>query len=242
MATLAPRPTLLKWLFEPLAGVPLILGGILVWLAGAIYCHGYQWLLTGEESGQWSGSLIWSAVAVVPWFALFEWSKQREGADALRRPVLLAALVIGIAGLSIALEYLVNFCIGDVSDQFGLLVMRRMPAIGVTILLIALTRKAVLRQPADPAAIPLSEIAAAIDWVAAADNYVELHSNGRVQLRRMTMARADGLLHRHGFIRIHRRYLINRDRIAEVGEKFVRLHSGHELPIGMAFAKNLRFH
>ena len=96
-----------------------------------------------------------------------------------------------------------------------------------------------LRQPPDPAAIPLSEIAGAIDWVAAADNYVEIHSNGRVQLRRMTMARADGLLRRHGFVRIHRRYLINRDRIAAVGDKFVRMQSGQELPIGTAFASNL---
>ena len=240
MASLAPRPNLFRWLFEPLTGRPLVAAGILVWLAGASYCHGYQWLLTHEEGGPWSGSLIWSAVAVVPWFALFEWSKQRQGADAARRPALLVGLVLAIAGLSIALEYLVNFCVGDMTDHLGLLVMRRMPAIGVTILLIALARKAMLRQPPDPAAIPLSEIAGAIDWVAAADNYVELHSNGRVQLRRMTMARADGLLRRHGFVRIHRRYLINRDRIASVGDKFVRMQSGQELPIGTAFASNLR--
>jgi hypothetical protein len=239
MASLAPRPSLFKWLFEPLSGRPLVAAGILVWLAGAAYCHGYQWLLSREQSGPWSGSLIWSAVAVVPWFALFEWSKQRQGAGATRRPIVLIALVLAIAAFSIALEYFVNFCIGDVTDHLGLLVMRRMPAIGVTILLIALARKAMLRQPPDPAAIPLSEIAGAIDWVAAADNYVELHSNGRVQLRRMTMARADGLLRRHGFIRIHRRYLINRQRIAVVGDKFVRMQSGQELPIGTAFASNL---
>ena len=45
------------------------------------------------------------------------------------------------------------------TDHLGLLVMRRLPAIGVTVLLVALTRKAMLRQPPDPAAIPLSEIA-----------------------------------------------------------------------------------
>jgi hypothetical protein len=240
MASLAPRPTIFRFLFEPLSGLPLVGCGILVWLAGAGYCHGYQALLRGEATGSWSGSLIWSAVAVVPWFALFEWSKQREGADAIRRPAILVVLVLAIAAFSIALEYLVNFCIGDLTDHFGLLVMRRMPAIGVTVLLVALTRKAVLRRPPDPAAIPLSEIAAAIDWVAAADNYVELHSNGQVQLRRMTMARADGALRRHGFIRIHRRYLINRDRIAAVGDKHVRLEDGQELPVGTAFAANLR--
>jgi DNA-binding LytR/AlgR family response regulator len=55
----------------------------------------------------------------------------------------------------------------------------------------------------------------------------------------MTMARADNVLRRHGFVRIHRRYLINRDKIAKVGDKVVRLQSGHELPIGTAFARNL---
>ena len=201
------------------------------------------WLSTLADRqipGPWSGSLIWSAVAVVPWFGLFEWSKQRAGADALRRPILLVALVLAIAACSIALEYLVDFCVGDITDHFGLLVMRRLPAIGIAVLLISLTRKAVLRPPPDPAMIPLAEIAGAIDWVAAADNYVELHSNGRVQLRRMTMARADGVLRRYGFIRIHRCYLINRDRIAAVGDKYVRLEGGQELPVGTAFAANLR--
>jgi len=241
MATLAPRPSLFRWLFEPLTGPALIGAGVVVWLAGAVYCHGYQWLSGSERLGPWSGSFIWSAVAVVPWFALFEWSKQRDGADALRRRALLVALVLAIAAVSIALEYFVNFCVGSMTDHLGLLVMRRLPAIVVTVLLVALTRKAMLRQPPDPAAIPLSQIAGTIDWVAAADNYVELHSNGRVQLRRMTMARADGLLRRHGFVRIHRRYLINRNRIAKVGDKFVRMESGQELPIGTAFASNLHF-
>lgn len=240
MASLAPRATSWRFFFEPLRGLPLVATALVVWLAGAAYCHGYQQLLTGESPGPWSGSLIWSAVAVVPWFALFEWSKQGSGADATRQPWTLVALVAGIATLSIGLEYLVNFCVGDVSDRFALLLMRRMPAIGVTILLIALTRKAVLRKPPDPAAIPLSEIASAIEWVAAADNYVELHTDGRVTLRRMTMARADAVLRRHGFVRIHRRYLVNRNRISRVNDRFVRLKSGEELPIGSAFAANLR--
>ena len=218
----------------------LIACTITVWLAGAAYCHGYQRLLTGEASGPWSGSLIWSAVAVVPWFALFEWSKEPQGAEATRRPALLIGLVLGMAALSISLEYLVDFCMGDVTDRFGLLVMRRMPAIGVTVLLIALTRKAVLRRPASPAAVELSQLAPVIDWVEAADNYVQLHSGGNVNLRRMTMREAARSLQNHGFVRIHRRYLVNRSRIAHVGDRVMRLTSGEELPIGTAFAPNLR--
>jgi len=240
MATVAPHPGPFRFVFEPLRGLPLIGCGVAVWLAGATYCHGYQALLSGGMTGSWSGSLIWSAVAVVPWFALFEWSKEPQGAQAARRPALLIGLVLGIAALSIALEYLVDFCMGDVTDRFGLLVMRRLPAIGATVLLIALTRKAVLRAPTNPAAVEIGAIAAAIDWVEAADNYVQLHCAGKLNLRRMTMHEAEKSLRRHGFVRIHRRYLVNQARIAHVGDRVMRLTSGQELPIGSAFAANLR--
>lgn len=239
MASAAPQPTLWRFFFEPLRGLPLIICGAVIWLAGASYCHGYQSLLTGS-AGSWAGSLTWSAIAVVPWFALFEWSKQPQGVETSKRPAHLAALVVGIALFSIALEYSVDFCLGDVSDRFGLLVMRRMPAIGVSILLIALTRKAVLRRPPDPAKIELGQLANAIDWVEAADNYIEVHSAGKVSLRRMTMRDAATALKRHGFVRIHRRYLVNTSRIQGVDERSVRLRDGRELPVGTAFATNLR--
>lgn len=239
MASAAPQPSLWRFFFEPLRGRSLVACGALVWLMGAAYCHGYHSLLTGS-AGEWAGSLTWSAIAVVPWFALFEWSKQPQGVEAARRPAILAGLVTCIALFSIALEYSVNFCLGDVSDRFGLLVMRRMPAIGVSILLIALTRKAVLRRPPDPAKIELGQLANAIDWVEAADNYIQLHCAGKLNLRRMTMQEAERSLQRHGFVRIHRRYLVNKTRIAHVGDRLLRLTSGEELPIGSAFSANLR--
>jgi hypothetical protein len=243
MASIAPRLSLSRFFFDPIRGTPLIVCGLVVWLAGASYCHGYQYLLTGREPGAWSGSLTWSAIAVVPWFALFEWSKEPQGLEATRRPATLVALVLGIAALSISLEYLVDFCIGDVTDHLGLLVMRRLPAIGVSVLLIALTRKAVLRRPPNPATVELGTIAGAIDWIEAADNYIELHVGGRTVMRRMTMRDAERVLLGRGFIRIHRRFLVNRDKIAGVigsnGDRMVRLGCGAELPVGRAFAPNL---
>ena len=239
MASLAPRPTLTRAFFEPLRGSALFACGGVIWLLGAAYCHGYHQLLTGSAA-DWAGSLTWSAIAVVPWFALFEWSKQPQAQEPTRRPSTLLALVIGIAALSIALEYAANYCLGEVTDRFGLLVMRRLPAIGASILLIALTRKALLRRPVDPAAVELSAIAGAIDWVEAADNYIQLHSCGKIHLRRMTMREAAGSLQKHGFVRIHRRFLVNEARIAHVGDRVMRLTSGEELPIGTAFAANLR--
>lgn len=242
MASAAPPPLLSRLFFEPLRGLPLLLCGLAVWLAGAAYCHGYQSLLSGESIGTWSGSLTWSAIAVVPWFALFEWSKQPQGIEAARRPRLLLGLVVGIAAMSITLEYLVDFCLGDVTDRFGLLVMRRLPAVGVAILLIALTRKAILRRPASPDAVELAALAQAIDWIEAADNYVELHCAGKVTLRRTTMREAERALAPRGFMRIHRRYLVNSDRIRGVsgnGDKVVRLADGTELPVGSRYAANL---
>ena len=243
MATVAPRPSLSRFFFEPIRGGALVACGLFVWIAGASYCHGYQYLLTGEETGPWSGSLTWSAIAVVPWFALFEWSKEPQGSQATRRPAILVALVLGIAAFSIGLEYLVDFCLGDVTDRFGLLVMRRLPAIGVSVLLITLTRKAALRRPPNPATIELGTIAAAIEWVEAADNYIELHIDGRTVMRRMTMRDAALALAGHGFVRIHRRFLVNRGRIAGIfgtnGDRVVKLGCGIELPVGRAFAANL---
>ena len=243
MASIAPRLSLTRFFFEPIRGGGLVICALFIWLAGASYCHGYQYFLSGEESGPWSGSLTWSAIAVVPWFALFEWSKEPQGAEATRRPAILGSLVLAIASLSISLEYIVDFCIGDVTDRFGLLVMRRLPAIGVSVLLIALTRKAVLRRPPNPATVELGSIAKSIDWIEAADNYIELHVSGRTVMRRMTMRDAEQALVGRKFVRIHRRFLVNRDRIAAVigsnGDRIVKLTCGAELPIGRAFAPNL---
>ena len=225
---------------EPLRGPMLVVAALLVWLGGAAYCHGYERLVTGYT--EWGGSLIWSAVAVLPWFALFEWSKQPVGSEAVRQPATLVGLVVGIAVLSILLEHGLNWCLGAMTDQVGLLVMRRLPAIAAALLLILLARKTVLRRPANPAATALESLAGSIDFVAAADNYIELHSGGRVTMRRTTLADAERALATRGFIRVHRRYLVNRDRIAAVvghGERFVRLADGQEIPVGRRFACNL---
>jgi hypothetical protein len=242
MATRAPPLSFGRLFFEPLRGPPLLAVSVLVWLAGALYCHGYQMLLGREDIGPWSGSLTWSAVAVVPWFALFEWSKQPNGTETTRRPLLLLGLIGGIAAASVGLEYLVDFCAGSVTDRLGLLLMRRLPAIGVTVLLIALTRKAMLRRTPAPAAAELNEIAASADWIEAADNYVEVHVGGRVMLLRMTMHAAEQKLRSRGFVRIHRRFLVNLGRVEAVlgtnGDRRVRV-GGKELPVGSRYAASL---
>ena len=238
-----PAPEFSRFFFEPIRGRLLVASGLIVWLAGASYCHGYQYFLTGEEHGTWSGSLTWSAIAVVPWFALFEWSKEPQGAEAIRRPATLVALVLGIAGLVDQPRISRRFLHRRRHRPIGLLVMRRLPAIGVSVLLIALTRRAALRRPPNPNTVELGSIAKAIDWVEAADNYIELHVGGRTVMRRMTMRDAEKALAGPGFVRIHRRFLVNRDRIATIdgsnGDRVVKLIDGTELAVGRAFATNL---
>jgi hypothetical protein len=240
MATLAPRLSLSTIFFEPLRGWRLIAAGAIVWLAGAGYCHGYERLLEG--SNEWGGSLIWSAVAILPWFALFEWSKQRRGSHATGRPLVLAGLVLGIAAFSILLEYAWHLSLGEVTDQLGFLVLRRLPPLVATVVLILLTRKSMVRARTFIETDSLQTLAGLAEYLAAADNYVELHLPGRVVLRRITLTEAAQALRRHGFVRIHRRYLVNRSHIAAVvlnGSRIVRLRSGTELPIGSAYAANI---
>ena len=223
----------------PLRGMPLAGLVLAVWVAGALYCSGYEALSTGYDN--WPGSLIWSAAAVLPWLALFEWSKSSAGRRVLSRWSALAAVLVGTAAASLLLEYAANAVAGDGQTPILLALMRRLPAIGISIVLV------LWAQAAGPAAYDpdpeLDALASSIDWLSAADNYVELRMGGRVVMRRMTMREAERALARRGFVRIHRRYLVNRSRIVEVrgnGDKAVRLQGGTELPVGSRYASNLR--
>jgi hypothetical protein len=78
-----------------------------------------------------------------------------------------------------------------------------------------------------------------IDWVEAQGNYVALHVQGNVRLLRHTLAEMESKLADHGFIRTHRRALVNRQRmlaiippeLGELGVLGVRLSSGQVAPL-----------
>lgn len=55
-----------------------------------------------------------------------------------------------------------------------------------------------------------------IDWVEAADYYVEIHAAGKTYLHRETLQRLQTRLDPERFVRIHRSRLVNRDRVREV--------------------------
>lgn len=75
-----------------------------------------------------------------------------------------------------------------------------------------------------------------IDYIQAQDDYVCLHADGRELLKEQTLAELEGSLDPSRFVRIHRSYLLNIDRLArmEPATKDTRvaiLKDGRELPI-----------
>lgn len=235
------RPVPAPWLV-PLAAVVLT--------AGAAYCLGYEGLQGGI--GEWPGSYLWSAYAVLPWLALFELVKRAEWErDRPFGPVVLALLLVGTGAFSIGLEFLVDWLRGSRSAPVGLQLMRRMPAIAATLMLLLLARreqKAALAAAPPPATPSEAEAirahAQSVRWIQAADNYLELHLPGQVLMRRLTMREAASILEPLGFVRIHRSYLVNRRHVATVvrddGRTMVRTVDGILLPTGRAFSAQLR--
>jgi two-component system, LytTR family, response regulator len=73
-----------------------------------------------------------------------------------------------------------------------------------------------------------------IDWISAADNYVELHFHGKTHLLRITISALAERLPRPQFTRISRSILVNLDRVTEIhsrshGDYFLVLQGGASL-------------
>jgi two-component system, LytTR family, response regulator len=75
-----------------------------------------------------------------------------------------------------------------------------------------------------------------LDFAEAQDDYVSLRSEGKSYLKQQTLADLESSLDHSRFVRIHRSYLLNLDRLARIdtegGEpKAVVLHDGTRLPL-----------
>ena len=84
-----------------------------------------------------------------------------------------------------------------------------------------------------------------IDWIGAADNYVELHCGDEVSLVRCSMAEIEPAPDPAGFVRIHRSGIVNVNRVKEVrtgtpGEYTIVMHRGERLQSSRGFAANVR--
>jgi two-component system LytT family response regulator len=79
----------------------------------------------------------------------------------------------------------------------------------------------------------------AIDYVEAQDDYVAFKSDGKQYLKDQTLAAVEAMLDPTRFVRIHRSYLLNIDRIAKVelyakDSRIAILRDGTRLPVSRA--------
>jgi len=80
----------------------------------------------------------------------------------------------------------------------------------------------------------------AIDWIEAADNYVELHCGGRAHLLSETLTNLERMLNHNQFVRVHRGRIVNASRITKIsplanGCYELKLHSGVRLTTGRQY-------
>jgi two-component system, LytTR family, response regulator len=72
-------------------------------------------------------------------------------------------------------------------------------------------------------------------WIEAADNYVALHlKTGEEHLLRETLTRLEGRLP-EGFVRVHRRAIVNREEVEEVRGEELSLRGGTKVPVGRTY-------
>jgi len=102
------------------------------------------------------------------------------------------------------------------------------------------------RRPAERLAVKLGTrtriiAVSAIDWVQAANNYVELFAGAERYLVRGAMNDLEEKLPREKFARIHRSVIVNVDRIVELrpaanrGDAIVVMKGGKELPLSRSY-------
>ena len=84
-----------------------------------------------------------------------------------------------------------------------------------------------------------------IDYVEAQDDYVAFHTGGRTLLKEQTLGELEGQLDARRFVRIHRSYLLNIERLARVelyakDSRIAILGDGRKLPVSRAGYQRLQ--
>jgi len=84
-----------------------------------------------------------------------------------------------------------------------------------------------------------------LDYVEALDDYVSLHAEGRTFLKSQTLGELEATLDARRFVRIHRSYLLNLDRLARLeliakDQRVAILKDGAQLPVSRSGYQRLR--
>lgn len=102
-------------------------------------------------------------------------------------------------------------------------------------------QRILIRERADVHVIPVEKI----DYIESQDDYVAVRSGGRSYLKEQTLADLETLLDPGGFVRIHRRYVLNLARLAKIelavtDSRIAVLIDGTQLPISRSGYARLR--
>jgi two-component system LytT family response regulator len=86
---------------------------------------------------------------------------------------------------------------------------------------------------------------AAVEWIASAGNYVELHLPGRSVLHRVTMAQLEHRLDRADFLRVHRTAIVRRRLVTALqvtgdGSYALTLETGGRVPVSERYVPEVR--
>lgn len=78
-----------------------------------------------------------------------------------------------------------------------------------------------------------------LDYVEAQDDYVSLHSQGKAYLKQQTISSVEAMLDPEQFVRIHRSYLVNLERVTRIepyskDSRVAVLSGGQQLPVSRA--------
>jgi len=89
--------------------------------------------------------------------------------------------------------------------------------------------------------VPVAEV----EWIEAFENYVRLHTGQTTHLLHVPMNKIGAVLDSGRFLRIHRSYIVNVQRIAQLwstghGQYLVELRSGQRLQSGRTYSEQIR--
>ncbi len=103
------------------------------------------------------------------------------------------------------------------------------------------TERLMVRDGARVHVIPADKL----DYAEAQDDYVAIHAEGKSWLKHQTLAELEEVLDPSRFVRIHRSYIVNVERIARIepyakDSRVAVLHDGRELPVSRGGYQRLR--
>ena len=102
-------------------------------------------------------------------------------------------------------------------------------------------QRILIRDRADVHVIPVGKI----DYIESQDDYVAVKAGGKTYLKEQTLAELEALLDPGGFVRIHRRYILNLSRLAKIelavtDSRIAILTDGTQLPVSRSGYARLR--